>query len=205
MTAPSVALVDHGMGNLRSVAKALEAAGAGVRLVREPSELQAEGVCLPGQGIFGRCMQSLRATGFGDAISGWVAEGRPLLGICLGLQVLLDASEEPEDPTEPPSGLATKGLGLIPGDVVRMAAEEVNVPHIGWNVVEWRDRPPEYFYFDHSYVALPRDAEAVAATSEHGSTFTAAVRTGSILAVQFHPEKSGRSGISLLQEWVRQL
>lgn len=194
------------MGNMRSVAKALELAGARVALLDDgafPSSLDA--VCVPGQGIFGRCMTSLRRVGFDDAIARWIGAGRAYLGICLGLQVLLDRSEEPDDPAQLPDGSARPGLGVLGGDVVRLEATDVTIPHIGWNMVHSATRRDDYFYFDHSYVAVPDDPQNVAGTTQHGTDFPALIETGSILAVQFHPEKSGRAGISLLQEWVNGL
>ena len=206
MSAPVVGLVDHGMGNMRSVAKALEVAGAVVVTVDDdtlPAALDA--LCVPGQGIFGRCMRELGERKLDVAISRWVSAARPYLGICLGLQVLLDESAEPDDPSKSPNGTSTPGLGIIPGSVVPLPAYEVTIPHIGWNVVTRRDAAGGYFYFDHSYVAAPSDPAVVAGTTEHGAPFAAVLEAGSILAVQFHPEKSGRSGISLLQEWVEHI
>lgn len=175
------------MGNLRSVAKALEAAGADVRLVAHPAALDGcDGLCVPGQGIFGRCMTALDASGFSESIRSWVASDRPFLGICLGMQVLFDASEEGGAP----------GLGILRG-AVRRLPPGVTVPHIGWNTVG-----DTYYYFDHSFAAFPDDPAIVSGWAEHGARFAAAVRSGSILGVQFHPEKSGREGIALLRDWV---
>jgi glutamine amidotransferase len=175
------------MGNLRSVAKALEAAGARVRLASSPAEAgSADALCVPGQGIFGRCMAALGSTGFADLVRDWAAAERPFLGICLGMQVLFETSEEGAAP----------GLGLLRGEVRRLP-DRVTVPHIGWNTVG-----DTYSYFDHSYAAFPGDESIVAGWAEHGERFAAAVRAGSLLGVQFHPEKSGRDGIALLRRWV---
>jgi imidazole glycerol phosphate synthase glutamine amidotransferase subunit len=177
------------MGNLRSVAKALEAAGARVSLTSEPSAAEdADGLCVPGQGIFGRCMTALGRSGFDDLVRGWIEARRPFLGICLGMQVLFESSEE--------GGVA--GLGVLPGEV-RKLPDRVTVPHIGWNTVG-----DTYYYFDHSYAVFPADDSVVAGWAEHGERFAATVRTGSIVGVQFHPEKSGRDGIALLREWVEE-
>ena len=177
------------MGNLRSVAKALEAAGAEVALTASPSDAaSADALCVPGQGIFGRCMTALGSTGFGGLVREWTSAGRPFLGICLGMQVLFESSEEGD----------VRGLGLLPGEV-RKLPERVTVPHIGWNTVG-----DTYYYFDHSYAVFPGDESVVAGWAEHGERFAATVRTGSILGVQFHPEKSGRDGIRLLREWVEE-
>lgn len=183
------ALIDHGMGNLRSVAKALETAGAAVVLTSDRSEIdRCDAMCVPGQGIFGRCMTNLSATGLDDAVRGWIAADRPYLGICLGMQVLFDESEER-------GGGA--GLSIVSGRVTRLP-ESVTVPHIGWNQVG-----DEYFYFDHSYAVHPANESSVTGWCEHGDRFAARLEAGSITAVQFHPEKSGRAGIDLLGGWVK--
>jgi imidazole glycerol-phosphate synthase subunit HisH len=184
-----VAVLDHGMGNLHSVAKALEAAGGDVSVTSAPPEIRNCGaLCVPGQGIFGRCMTNLRTGGLDGLVTDWIAADRPFLGICLGMQVLFDHSEE---------GGGREGLGLLPGRVRRLS-EGIRVPHIGWNNVG-----DDYFYFDHSYAAFPDDEEIVEAWCDHGGRWAAAVRRASILGVQFHPEKSGREGIALLSHWLR--
>jgi imidazole glycerol-phosphate synthase subunit HisH len=199
-----VAVLDHGMGNLRSVSKALEAAGARVDVTADPSDvLQRDALCVPGQGIFGRCMDALARDGLGDFVRDWIGGGRRYLGICLGMQVLFEASEENSDPTTGSNLVGTvPGLGILRGRVLRLPPS-VRVPHIGWNTV--RSAPggwDEYFYFDHSYAVRPGDEEVVAGWCEHGDRFAAFVRTGSVTAVQFHPEKSGASGIEFLKGWV---
>lgn len=186
-----VAVVDHGMGNLRSVAKALEAAGADVAVTADPAETDpADALCVPGQGIFGRCVDALAARGLDDVIRSWVRADRPYLGICLGMQVLFSASEE-RGPVE--------GLGLLPGRVTKLPSG-VPVPHIGWNEVNGA-----YFYFDHSYAAHPDDDAIVSGWCDHGRRFVAAIHTGSITGVQFHPEKSSTAGLALLRDWVAAL
>jgi imidazole glycerol-phosphate synthase subunit HisH len=183
-----VAVLDHGMGNIRSVSKALETAGADVVVTADLDEIHRAGaLCVPGQGIFGRCMESIQKIGAGDLITSWVGSGRPFLGICLGMQVLFDYSEE--------SG-GGKGLGIVGGTVTRLP-NKVPVPHIGWNTVN-----DTYFYFDHSYAAHPSSQDTVKGWCEHGDRFAAWIQDGPLLAVQFHPEKSGKSGIALLKEWV---
>lgn len=184
----SVALLDHGMGNMRSVAKALERAGASVQLTTDPRAIDAAGaLCVPGQGIFGRCMGAIEGLGVGDFIRDWIGADRPFLGICLGMQVLYEASEE---------GAGDPGLGVFRGKVLRLPAS-VTVPHIGWNEVDG-----EYFYFDHSYAVVPSEQSDPIRWSEHGIRFAAALERGSLLAVQFHPEKSSAAGIALLRRWL---
>ncbi len=176
------------MGNLRSVAKALEVAGAEVAVTSERDRIRScDSLCVPGQGIFGRCMTNLRQLQLVDLLREWVGEGRPYLGICLGMQVLFENSEE---------GGGHDGLGLLGGHVRRLPPV-VRVPHIGWNDVDG-----EYFYFDHSYAVFPEDAEVVTGWCDHGERFAAEVRSGSIFGVQFHPEKSARAGIDLLRNWM---
>jgi imidazole glycerol-phosphate synthase subunit HisH len=183
-----VAVVDHGMGNLRSVARALEAAGADVEVTGDPSAIaRREGLCVPGQGIFGRCMASVSTSGIADTVRDFISRERPFLGICLGMQILFDSSEEDDAP----------GLGLVPGKVVRLPAT-VTVPHIGWNEVD-----DDYYYFDHSYAAHPQDDRIVSGWCEHGERFAASIQKGSLFACQFHPEKSGRAGIRSLEEWIK--
>lgn len=182
------------MGNLRSVAKALEAAGATVAVTSDADEIdRSDALCVPGQGIFGRCMTNLARSRFDELVREWIASERPYLGICLGMQILFDASEENED---------VAGLGIIPGTVTRLPGS-VPVPHIGWNTVRepGNGREPTYFYFDHSFAAHPDDHGLVRGWCEHGERFAASIETGSILGTQFHPEKSGSSGIDLLRDW----
>ena len=201
-----VAVLDHGMGNLRSVARALEAAGAGVVVSKNAAEIdRCDGLCVPGQGIFGRCMQSLDSLGLAGFVAEWVGEKKPYLGICLGMQVLFDRSEEPSTPavgSPRRDDEEQKGLGLLPGEVRRLPPS-VRVPHIGWNTVAGTaDQSKEYFYFDHSYAVHPADETVVAGWSEHGRRFAAWVATESLVCVQFHPEKSGVKGIEFLKGWV---
>lgn len=180
------------MGNLRSVAKALEAAGAGVRVTSDPDAIaSADRLCVPGQGIFGRCMTNLRDSGLDSTIREWIEADRPYLGICLGMQVLFETSAEPSADNR-----RVDGLGLLPGAVTRLP-EVVRVPHIGWNEVNG-----EHYYFDHSYAVHPGDDTIVDGWCEHGERFAASITTGSILGVQFHPEKSAAAGLALLERWV---
>ena len=178
------------MGNLRSVAKALEAVGAEVAVTSDPKQVAgSDKLCVPGQGIFGRCVANLRDAGLDRLIADWIADGRPYLGICLGMQVLFDTSEE--------NG-PLPGLGLLSGPVVKIPPS-VRVPHIGWNEVN-----TEYYYFDHSYAVRPLDPTIVTGWCDHGGSFAAMISSGPILGVQFHPEKSAAAGLALLEGWVRQ-
>jgi glutamine amidotransferase len=185
---PTVAVLNYGMGNLRSVAKALEAAGARAIVTSDTSDvLGSEALCVPGQGIFGRCMDNLMSAGQDDLIREWLAADRPYLGICLGMQILFDVSEE-RGPI--------KGLSVLPGDVGRLRGD-VRVPHMGWSKVNG-----EHYYFDHSYAVFPSDDSFVDGWCTHGVEFAAMVRRDALTAVQFHPEKSGTAGVELLRSWV---
>jgi imidazole glycerol-phosphate synthase subunit HisH len=185
---PTVAVLDYGMGNLRSVAKALEAAGANAVVTSATSEvLRSEALCVPGQGIFGRCMDNLAAAGQDGLVRRWLEDGRPYLGICLGMQILFDSSEE-RGPVA--------GLSVLPGEVQRLRGD-VRVPHMGWSEVNG-----EHFYFDHSFAVFPADDSFVTGWCTHGRRFAAMVNRGSLTAVQFHPEKSGAAGIALLRGWL---
>ena len=178
------------MGNLRSVAKALEAAGAEVQIGADPAAISAsDKLCVPGQGIFGRCVTNLRDASLDEVIGGWIADGRPYLGICLGMQVLFDTSEE-HGPIP--------GLGLLSGAVKKLGPG-VRIPHIGWNEVG-----DEHYYFDHSYAVQPANPTIVSGWCEYGQRFAASISTGPILGVQFHPEKSAAAGLALLEGWVRE-
>jgi len=190
---PRVAVLDHNMGNLRSVAKALEASGADVRVTADPGEIDGcDHLCVPGQGIFGRCMDALGSGPLEDVVRTWVGDERPFLGICLGMQALFQESDESPE----------KGLGILGGRCTRLTGD-VTIPHIGWNtVIAPGEETGTYFYFDHSYAVQPDDDAIVAGWCEHGTRFAASIRTGSVLAVQFHPEKSGAAGLDLLRGWV---
>jgi glutamine amidotransferase len=206
---PKVAIVDTGSGNLRSVEKALVAAGADAHVTADPAQvLAADKLVVPGQGAFGGCVAGLARDGgaLREAVVEAVRRGRPFLGICLGLQILFDGSEE--DPSCP-------GLGLVPGKVVRFAvAPPLKVPHMGWNDchrgpaaarARALDDTPEgtSFYFVHSYYAVPADPADVALEAEHGVRFCAAIARDNIFACQFHPEKSQTAGLALLGRFVR--
>ena len=202
MTAPLVAVLDYGIGNLRSAEKALEHCGADARLTADHGLIaEADGVVLPGVGAFGACMDALRSADLEDAAHDAVASGRPFLGICVGMQMLFDASEE--DP-------AAQGLGIIPGRI-EWISSTVPRPQMQWNQLSLcvddamfaglDERP--WMYFVHSLHGVPRDAGDVAATCEYGGTVNAAFRRGNVFATQFHPEKSSSAGMALLTNFVR--
>ncbi len=194
-----IAVVDYGMGNLRSVQKAMEQAGYPAAIVSTPQELrQARGIVLPGVGAFGDTMDNLKAQRLDETLTEEIAGGKPFLGICLGLQVLFESSEE--------MGMHA-GLGLLPGRVRRFTGD-LKVPHMGWNQVALRrDRSnplfegiPDhsYFYFVHSYYVEPAEDAPISGETGYGITFTSMVAHGNAFGVQFHPEKSSRLGLRLL-------
>jgi imidazole glycerol-phosphate synthase subunit HisH len=198
-----IAVVDYGMGNLRSVSKALEhvAPGAEVQLTADPEKiLAAERIVVPGQGAMPDCMRQLEASGARAAVVE-ATRAKPFLGICIGLQMLFEQGEE---------GNAA-GLGVLPGRVPRFSVSGLKIPHIGWNEVMQQQSHPLWagipdrsrFYFVHSYYPAPRDAALTAATSVYGAPFTCAIARDNIFAVQFHPEKSQSAGLQLLSNFVR--
>ncbi len=199
---PSVVVLDYGSGNLRSAQRALQAAGADVSVTDDlDAARETPGLVVPGVGAFAACMAGLRAVGGDDVVRERVADGRPVLGICVGMQVLFERGVE--------HGERTAGIGVLPGEVTRLQAEIV--PHTGWNTVAapegsvlFEGLGDERFYFVHSYAAhdVP-DAQVTRA--EHGEEFAAAVERGPLSATQFHPEKSGRAGTRLLANWLRTL
>jgi imidazole glycerol-phosphate synthase subunit HisH len=195
---PVIAIVDYGMGNRRSVEKALAHVGARPSLTRDHDEIRAaDGIVVPGVGAFPRAMASLRSLGLDELIVERAQAGTPLLGICLGMQLLFERSVEIE-PCE--------GLGLLRGEVRPLAAGGLRVPHIGWNVVRF-ERPcrliaalPQEvaFYHVHSFAAHPADPDDVLGTAEYGERFASAVARDGVFGVQFHPEKSSSAGLRLL-------
>ena len=196
-----IAVLDYGIGNLRSAQKALERVGADARLTADPEIIaSARGVVLPGVGAFGRCMSALQRTGLDGVARDAASSDRPFLGICIGLQLLFDGSDEDPD---------VAGLGVLRGRV-RLLPEGVKRPQMQWNVIERRTESamlaglgdPAWVYFVHSYAPVPVDDTVVAATTDYGGDVVAAVDAGSIWATQFHPEKSGAAGLRLLRNFV---
>jgi glutamine amidotransferase len=196
-----IAVLDYGIGNLRSAQKGLERVGAEAVLTDDPCAVDgAEAVVLPGVGAFGRCMEALRESGLENAALGAIAQGKPFLGICVGMQMLYEWSEEDPD---------VKGMGVLPG-VVRRLPDGVKRPQMQWNRidVERPDSPlfvglpdPAWVYFVHSYA--PEPGPGVVATCDYGGDVVAAVQRGPLWATQFHPEKSGAAGLRLLANFVR--
>jgi imidazole glycerol-phosphate synthase subunit HisH len=199
--APSVVIVDYGSGNLRSAERALAHVGADVVVTSDVSRaLDADGVVLPGVGAYAACMAGVISVGADELIRTRVAAGQPVLGICVGMQVLYAAGEE--------HGVRTEGIGVLAGDVVHLEAQVL--PHMGWDTVTstagstlFAGVEAERFYFVHSYAARPGGVGETVAV--HGESFVAAVERGPLSATQFHPEKSGDAGLRLLRNWVSSL
>ncbi len=205
-----IAIIDYGVGNLYSVEKALTAVGGEVKLTNNAADLKrAEKLVLPGVGAFGDCMKNLEATGLIPTILEQILMHKPLLGICVGLQILFERSEESPN---------VKGLGVFKGEVKKIRAGGLKIPHMGWNsltigrknnlvkfgasklMAGLNDKP--YFYFVHSYHAVPANENLVTATTDYGENVTAAVELGKVFATQFHPEKSGDVGLKVLKNFV---
>jgi glutamine amidotransferase len=201
-----IAVVDYGMGNLRSVQKAIEQVGHAAEVTHDPARIgSAPGVVLPGVGAFGACMENLAARGLVAPVRDAVASGRPFLGICLGMQLLFEESEEFGP---------VRGLGVLPGRVVRFAPDPaLKVPHMGWNALrKVRDTPAlagvedgSYVYFVHSYYPVPAERAVIATTTDYGGTFASSVARANLFACQFHPEKSQQVGLRLLANFVRRV
>lgn len=199
-----IAIIDYGMGNIHSVKKALELYGAKVKVSSDPKEISScQKLILPGVGAFGDAMQELERQGLAALIKEQVKNKKPFLGICLGLQLLFEKSEEADK---------CKGLGIIKGEVRKFPASDLNVPHMGWNQLEkvksdecilLKDVPDGSFvYFCHSYYPEPSDEKTIAATTDYGIPFASALWQDNVYGAQFHPEKSQSVGLQMLKNFV---
>jgi glutamine amidotransferase len=203
---PEIGMIDYGSGNLRSVEKALQKVGAKVRRINlAPLPNGMDAIVLPGVGSFGDSVRHLQERNLFEPIRDWLGNGRKFLGICLGYQLLFEASEESP---------GIRGLGLFKGRVQRFRASGIKVPQIGWNRLKWTKAAEERFsdlpkdpfvYFVHSYYPAPEEDSIVAATTAYGEEFAAAVVTDNLLATQFHPEKSQEKGLAILRQFVSSL
>lgn len=200
-----IAIVDYGMGNLWSVEKAFRKMGYAVSVTRDGDEIaRAEAMVLPGVGAFGDCVRSLERLGLNEPIVRHLDGGKPFLGICLGLQVLFERSEESPE---------VRGLGVFEGEVIKFSADSggLKIPHMGWNNVSYNRASPifegvpegSWFYFVHSYYAAPGDRSLVLGSTEYGVRFASAVGKESVYALQFHPEKSSVLGLRILDNFAR--
>jgi glutamine amidotransferase len=197
-----IAILDYGMGNLRSVEKALERVGSAATITADPAEVRAaDGVILPGVGAFPAAMRRVRDLGLDALVAKRLEAGTPVLGICLGMQLLFSSSSEND---------GAEGLGLLAGEVRALEAPGLKVPHIGWSPVFW-ERDSELtdglgsevpFYFVHSFTPRPRDGADVLGTAEYGERFACAVARPPLFGVQFHPEKSSTAGLRLLSNFA---
>ncbi|HEX6388129.1 MAG TPA: imidazole glycerol phosphate synthase subunit HisH [Solirubrobacteraceae bacterium] len=197
-----IAIVDYGMGNRRSVEKALQRVGAETTITRDHDELRAaDGVVLPGVGAFPAAMETIHELALDDVLVDIAESGTPLFGSCMGMQLLFEASEEQD---------GARGLGILPGVVKRLDSRGQNLPHIGWSAVSIdRDSPltdelpdPYYLYHVHSYAPVPADEDVVLGEAEYGDRFAAVVGSGNVFGAQSHPEKSSAHGLALLRNFV---
>src|SRR5947207_8197718 len=202
----SIAIVNYGMANLRSVQKAFETVGAGdARIVSRPEEVRkADKVVLPGVGAFKDAIATLRSSGLAEPVLEHIKSGKPFLGICLGLQMLFDAGYEDGE---------HRGLGVIPGKCIRFDVDEklgLKVPHMGWNQLDIRRRSPllkvlpdhSGVYFVHSYHVVPDDESVISTTSDYGGNFVSSIWRGNVMGTQFHPEKSQKVGLQILKNFA---
>lgn len=199
-----VGVIDYGGGNIRSLIQALEKLGTSPELVTSPEQLEPlSHLFFPGQGAFGDCMKKLRGLGLVEPIFEWIQQDKPFFGICVGYQLLFEDSEESPE---------SKGLSVLEGNVVRFREEGIKVPHMGWNSAQLRNPNlvpwiglglNPYFYFVHSYHPDPKDSSICAAMTNYGTSFPSAVQRGRLIATQFHPEKSQKAGMNLIENFLR--
>jgi len=197
---PIITVIDYQAGNIRSVEKALEKSGASVKVSGKASDLEkSDAVVFPGQGSCDSSMVNLRNQGLDEVLVEWINSGKPFMGVCLGLQLLLEESEEGDE----------RGLGVLEGRVEKLPKGQ-KVPHMGWNSVRFTTDHPvfkgvsqnSYFYFVHSYIAVPKASSIIAGHTEYGRDFCSAVAFNNVVAVQFHPEKSGENGLNIYKNFV---
>ena len=197
---PIITVIDYQAGNIRSVEKALEKSGASVKVSGKASDLEkSDAVVFPGQGSCDSSMVNLRNQGLDEVLVEWINSGKPFMGVCLGLQLLLEESDEGDE----------RGLGVLEGRVEKLP-EGQKVPHMGWNSVRFTTDHPvfkgvsqnSYFYFVHSYIAVPKASSIIAGHTEYGREFCSAVAFDNVVAVQFHPEKSGENGLNIYKNFV---
>ena len=203
---PKIVIIDYGMGNLRNVQRGFERIGIEAKLTRNQREIEsASAIVLPGVGAFKDCMKNLEKYGLIEPLLRSIEEGKPYLGICLGLQILFSESEE--------FG-SHKGLGLIKGRVVKFKPDpEHKVPHMGWNTVEIEREVPilqgigngDFFYFVHSYYVAPEEAQWISTLTYYGKPFVSSISKGNISGTQFHPEKSQQKGLRILENFVKMI
>lgn len=208
-----IGIVNYGMGNLRSVQKALQRVGAQAEIIETPSQIiAAQRLILPGVGAFADGMTHLRERALVEPLLAYAASGKPMMGICLGMQLMFDSSMEGASSREQP----VPGLGILPGRVLRFAEDQgpgkprLKVPHMGWNEIQFPAgvplfqglTPGDHVYFVHGYYCVPSDPTDIAATTDYGSTRCAAVHRGNVWATQFHPEKSQHVGLQILTNFA---
>lgn len=199
-----IAIIDYGMGNIHSVKKALELYGAKIKVSNNPKEIAAcSKLVLPGVGAFGDAMQELEKQGLAKLIKDMIKDKKPFLGICLGMQLLFEKSEEANK---------VKGLGIIKGEVKKFTGSKLKVPHMGWNQIRRKTEicpllkdiaEGSFVYFCHSYYPQPKDASVISATTDYGRDFASVVRQDNVYGAQFHPEKSQAIGLKMLENFVK--
>jgi glutamine amidotransferase len=197
-----ITIVDYCAGNLKSVKRALDFIGAKNVITDDPKIVEkSDAIVVPGVGAAGSAMCNLRKSGLAEALQNWCAADKPFLGICLGLQILFEKSEED----------GSECLGIFEGEVQKLPTPGVKIPHIGWNPVDYPKTPKILtdipsgtpFYFVHSYVAMPKDKAIIKATTTHGVSFPSVINRGKVWAMQFHPEKSGEVGLQVLKNFIK--
>ncbi len=197
-----IGIVDYGIGNLRSVEKAFQKVEGNPFFAKSASEFsRAKALVLPGVGNFGDCVRALNASGMWKDLKEWIQSGRPLLGICVGYQMLFESSEEDS---------SVQGLGILKGKVIKFQGTDLKIPQIGWNQIEILKESPlnqglskgDYFYFVHSFYPVLQEKESTLFTTEYGVRFTSAIAQSNLFGVQFHPEKSQKAGLTLLKNYT---